>query len=174
MSRRRGMFALVTVLTAVIGMVLAAMPAQADTFEDLPNYGNRKCLDVQTQNDYFVQLWNCTGHAEQHWSTTWISGTDLTLRLTNQRTGSCLGVDGDSTIQMARVVSAPCGSVSTVWINNYANNENFDGWHQQLKNQHSGLCLDLQWNNSANGTPIWLWPCTNQLAEFNPAQLWML
>ena len=48
-------------------------------------------------------------------------------------------------------------------------------WHQQLKNVNSGLCLDLQWNNSANGTPIWLWPCNGiDTVESNGAQLWML
>jgi hypothetical protein len=51
-------------------------------------------------------------------------------------------------------------------------NSNF--WVQLWSCDNGAVCLDLQWNNTSNGTPIWLWPCTDEISEFNPAQLWML
>jgi hypothetical protein len=27
------------------------------------------------------------------------------------------------------------------------------------------LCLDVQWGNSASGTPVWMWPCTASIAQ---------
>ncbi|AKU99147.1 putative secreted hydrolase [Labilithrix luteola] len=29
----------------------------------------------------------------------------------------------------------------------------------------SALCLDVQWGSAANGTPVWLWPCTGSVAQ---------
>jgi hypothetical protein len=28
-----------------------------------------------------------------------------------------------------------------------------------------GQCLDVQWGNSADGTPVWMWPCTGGVAQ---------
>jgi hypothetical protein len=28
-----------------------------------------------------------------------------------------------------------------------------------------GLCLDVQWGNSASGTPVWIWDCTGSVAQ---------
>jgi Ricin-type beta-trefoil lectin domain len=169
-----------TVRPAGIGAAAVnAGQAQAVSFAPFRNYGNRKCVDVATENATQVQLWNCTGGAEQQWQTDWVDGANLNLQLTNQWTGGCLGVEGGATSAQARVVSAACGQPSTIWHNNYAFNDTRPNhaWHQQLKNVNSGLCLDLQFNNSANGTPIWLWPCTTgnvSQMEANTAQLWML
>jgi len=29
----------------------------------------------------------------------------------------------------------------------------------------TGLCMDVQWGQSAEGTPLWLWPCTGNYAQ---------
>ncbi|MEO6082128.1 MAG: RICIN domain-containing protein [Umezawaea sp.] len=178
LGKRRLMMLLTTLLATVAAMGVAA-PAQAASFGSFPNYGNRKCVDVATENATLVQLENCNGQQQQQWLTVWVAGGDLNLQMINQWTGGCLGVDGDATFAQARVISTPCGRPSSIWHNNYAFNDTRPNhaWHQQLKNVNSGLCLDLQWNSSANGTPIWLWPCTTgnvSQMEANTAQLWML
>jgi hypothetical protein len=160
-----------TALTTVI----SAGTAQAAGAHQIPNYGNRKCMDVATQNNYLVQLWSCNGKSQQQWAESW---TGSNLSMVNQRTGQCLGVDGNAQWQGARVVVLPCGNPSTAWSLVYANNTG-SGWHQQLRNANTANeCLDLLDDNSANGTTIQLWDCWPNdppgNPENNPAQLWML
>ena len=176
MPTRRSMIALLSaVLLATLAMTAIGTPAQASSFRQIPNYGNGKCIDVATEDWSTVQLWHCSGGPEQQWAETWLSGGDgLNLMLVDKMTGTCLGVRDDSTEVGAPVQAVGCVSASTVWHNDYASNEHADGWHQQLRNVNSGLCLDLYFNRSADGTIIQQWWCSNQLTSYNPAQLWML
>lgn len=52
--------------------------------------------------------------------------------------------------------------------------EEFERWYydsttKQFVGSASGKCLDVQWNSSADGTPVWLWDCNT-----SPAQQWTL
>jgi len=145
MAIRRGVITLLTAILAVFTIVMTATLAQAATFHPVKNWGNNKCLDVATQNNYLVQLWKCSNAAEQQWWTTDLGGGAIALR--NNRTQGCLGVDGHSTAAQARVVSQPCGTVSTSWRIIF---NNFGG--QQLRNENSQLCLDLQENAATTRT----------------------
>lgn len=173
-NRPRAVLLALAAVTAALFSGIAATPAQAAGAHPILNYGNRKCLDVATQNNVSVQLWSCNGQSQQQWTEQW-SGS--TLSIVNSRTGNCLGVWGNAWWDGARVVVLPCNNWSTVWTVSYAYNSG-DGWHQQLLNTNSGRCLDLLNNNSANGTPIQLWDCWPNdppgNPENNPAQLWML
>jgi hypothetical protein len=42
----------------------------------------------------------------------------------------------------------------------------YDPVTKTIKNENN-KCVDVQWNNSANGTPVWMWDCNG-----NPAQQW--
>jgi len=173
---RRWITLLLVSLLAALTSVAAASPAHAVAFKQIPNYGNRKCLDVAAENNTYVQLWHCiSGDQQQGWLETLVDPGNNRWTFTNQRTGQCLAVEGDAVTAQSRIVVNWCGSISARWHILYAYNAGA-GWHQQLQNVNSGLCLDLQWNNSADGTPIWLWPCWNELnpLDGNTAQLWMM
>ena len=174
-NRSRVALVALAVVGAALTAGISAGPAQAASGVPIRNFGNRKCLDVATQNNYVVQLWSCNGQSQQQWAENW---TGSTLQMANQRVaGKCLGVEGNATFDGARVVVQPCGFASTNWTVSFANNTG-SGWHEQLLNTNSGRCLDLLDNNPANGTPIQLWDCWPNNPpgnpENNPAQLWML
>ncbi|OAR25358.1 hypothetical protein A8W25_06945 [Streptomyces sp. ERV7] len=42
-----------------------------------------------------------------------------------------------------------------------------DGNYGSIQSARSGKCVDVQWGSTADGAPIWQWPCTR-----DPAQLW--
>jgi Ricin-type beta-trefoil lectin domain-like len=172
------MITLLLAAAATVGLAVVAAPASAVQFEQLPNYGNRKCLDVAAENNRLVQLYTCgnSGNQQQQWLETLTDPTNNRWTFTNQRTGQCLQVENNSLAAQARVVVDWCGNASASWHILFAFN-NGSGWHQQLQNVNSGLCLDLQWNSPADGTPIWQWPCfdeVNPSVDGNTAQLWML
>ncbi|HZM78851.1 MAG TPA: RICIN domain-containing protein [Candidatus Limnocylindrales bacterium] len=175
MSRGTRWITLVLGVAAALAPVAMAGPAQAASFKQIPNYGNRKCLDVAAENNHYVQLWQCFGNQQQAWLETLVDPANNRWTFTNQRTGQCLAVEGNAVTAQAAIIVDWCGTASATWHILYAYNAG-SGWHQQLQNVNSGLCLDLQWNSSANGTPIWLWPCSDELhpLDNNPAQLWMM
>jgi len=164
---RASLLALAAVAATLLTSLVAG-PAHAAVATPFKNFGNRKCVDVQTESNHWVQLWSCNGQSQQNWTRVLL--TNGFWRLISQKNGLCLGVD--SVFAGAQTATVSCGNNSD-WQITFANNFG-TGWHQQLELGSTGLCLDLLNNSSANGTPIQLWWCWTANQEDNPAQLWML
>jgi hypothetical protein len=91
-----------------------------------------------------VQLWDCTGQANQSWTLT--SGRQL------QVFGSkCLDASGQGRTNGTQVIIWDCnGQANQQW------NVNTNG---TITGVQSGLCLDATGAGTANGTKIILWAC---------------
>ncbi|WP_374272811.1 ricin-type beta-trefoil lectin domain protein [Actinoplanes sp. M2I2] len=104
-----------------------------------------RCLDVpnsNTTNGTQPVIWDCNNAANQRWAT---SGQTL------QALGKCL----DSP------TGATAGTKVQLWDCNGGSNQQ---WTLQsngtLRNNQTGLCLDVNNNQTANGTLTLLWTCT--------------
>jgi large repetitive protein len=116
-----------------------------------------KCLDLSafgTVNGTKVQLWTCTGAANQVWQP-WPDGT-----LRNPASGRCLDVSAGGT-----------ANGTNVWLWDCIPNAANQLWRPQpdgsWKNPVSGRCLDLNGPSSADGTQAWIWDCYS-----GPGQKW--
>src|ERR1051326_8495175 len=174
MTKRRRIGGLVAAAAAMVATIIAGTPAMAVSFHQVPNYGTRKCIDVAAENNFWVQQWHCINNDNQQmWLPTLVDPTNNRWTFTSKVTGQCLAIYGNSLSAGTQSTMDWCGSPSALWHITYANNTG-SGWHQQLQNVNSGLCLDLLNNNSADGTIIQQWYCTDELSTFNAAQLWMM
>ncbi|WIN00524.1 ricin-type beta-trefoil lectin domain protein [Actinoplanes oblitus] len=115
------------------------------TSTTLVSAASGRCLDVPngaTANGTQPVIWDCNGGTNQRWTST---GQTL------QALGKCL----DSP------VGATAGSKVQLWDCNGGTNQqwtlNADG---TIRGTASGLCLDVDHNLTANGTPVLLWTCT--------------
>jgi hypothetical protein len=106
-----------------------------------------RCVDVPnstTTNGTQVQLWDCSGGANQRWTHT----------ASRQLTGNgnkCLDASGAGTTNGTMVIIWDChGGLNQQW------NVNANG---TITNAQSGLCLDANGGTAANGTKIILWSC---------------
>jgi lysophospholipase L1-like esterase len=104
-----------------------------------------RCLDVANSNNANgVQpiIWDCNGGANQSWT---FNGQSI------QALGKCLDAP----------VNAAAGAKTQLWDCNGGTNQqwtlNNDG---TIRGTRSGLCLDVDHNLTANGTPVLLWTCT--------------
>jgi hypothetical protein len=168
-TRRRLLIMLALASLAALTLVVVGSPAQAKPhfLGPINNDGNHKCLDVRTQDNYTVQLWNCTGHTEQQWiygDYKVFDGLSY-IQIRNWRNGTCLEPAGGAVEAEVPVVVNSCTSPpsdSQLWaVHNPGPSAAY------LVNKHSGLCLDLRFNNAANGTIIWQYAC-----NFENAQWW--
>jgi len=112
-----------------------------------------RCLDVPgstTTNGTQIQLWDCTGAANQTWSYT--SSRQLMVYGTK-----CLDASGQGASNGTAVIIWDCnGQTNQQW------NVNTNG---TITGVQSGLCLDANAAGTTNGTRIHLWTChggTNQ------------
>ena len=104
-----------------------------------------RCLDVpnsNTANGTQPVIWDCNGGANQRWT---LNGQTL------QALGKCLDAP----------LNAAAGAKAQLWDCNGGTNQqwtlNADG---TVRGVASGLCLDVDHNLTANGTPVLLWTCT--------------
>jgi GH25 family lysozyme M1 (1,4-beta-N-acetylmuramidase) len=107
-----------------------------------------KCLDdtgASTANGNKIQIWTCTGSAEQRWTLV----QDGTLRVF----GKCLDVSGGGTANGTPVQLWSCvaGNANQRWQ---------VGTDGELVNVRSGKCLDDPYSRTANGTKLDIWSCT--------------
>jgi hypothetical protein len=116
-----------------------------------------RCIDVPnstTTNGTQVQLWDCSGGANQRW--TYTAAKQLTVY-----GNKCLDASGGGTANGTTVIIWDChGGLNQQW------NVNADG---AVVNVGSGLCVDANGAATANGTRIILWSCnggTNQQWSF--------
>lgn len=112
------------------------------------------CVDVAADDTgtdgAAVQLWTCQSYAEdQHW-THYADGSLRTL-------GRCLVVEGDGTVDGAKVGLWDCNGVGGQrWV------QQGDG---SLLNPQSGRCLDSPSGATANGTRLQIWDCNGSPAQ---------
>ncbi|UQU67264.1 RICIN domain-containing protein [Couchioplanes caeruleus] len=104
-----------------------------------------RCLDVpgsSTANGVQPIIWDCSGAANQRWT-----ADGQTLR----SLGKCLDAP----------TGATAGAKAQMWDCHGGTNQqwtvNADG---TIRNQQSGLCLDVNGGGTANGTTVVLWTCT--------------
>ncbi|MEV0430940.1 ricin-type beta-trefoil lectin domain protein [Micromonospora sp. NPDC050495] len=104
-----------------------------------------RCLDVpqsNTANGTQPVIWDCNGGSNQRWTA---NGDTL------QALGKCLDAP----------LNATAGAKAQIWDCNGGTNQrwtrNSDG---TIRNQQSGLCLDVNGAATGNGTTVILWTCT--------------
>nr|WP_041841229.1 glycoside hydrolase family 27 protein [Actinoplanes friuliensis] len=104
-----------------------------------------RCLDLpnsSTTNGTQPVIWDCNGATNQKWT---VSGQTL------QALGKCLDAP----------VGATAGAKAQIWDCNGGTNQQ---WTFQsngtVRSNQSGLCLDVNNNQTANGTLTLLWTCT--------------
>jgi len=138
---------------AAVGQPSAAVAATVGTPTPLVGGQSGRCLDVpnsNTTNGTQVQLWDCSGQANQSW--TYTSGKQLTVY-----GNKCLDANGRGTTNGTAVIIWDCnGQANQQW------NVNTNG---TITGVQSGLCLDANGAATANGTKIIIWSCnggTNQ------------
>ncbi|NUT21062.1 MAG: alpha-L-arabinofuranosidase, partial [Hamadaea sp.] len=106
-----------------------------------------RCLDVpnsSSTNGTQVQLWDCSGNANQSWTLT--SSQQL-----NVYGNKCLDASGRGTTNGTAVIIWDCnGQTNQQW------NLNANG---TITGVQSGLCVDANGAATANGTKIILWSC---------------
>ncbi|MCM4078028.1 glycoside hydrolase family 27 protein [Paractinoplanes hotanensis] len=118
---------------------------QTPASTSLVSTSSGRCLDVpnsNTANGTQPVVWDCNNAANQRWTT---SGQTL------QALGKCLDSPAGAT----------AGAKAQVWDCNGGTNQQ---WTFQsngtIRNNQSGLCLDVNNNQTANGTLTLLWTCT--------------
>jgi alpha-galactosidase len=104
-----------------------------------------RCLDVpnsNTTNGTQPVIWDCNGAANQRWN---VSGQTL------QALGKCLDAP----------IGATAGTKVQIWDCNGGTNQQWTfSPNGAIRNNQSGLCLDVNNNQTANGTVTLLWTCT--------------
>lgn len=123
-----------------------------------------QCLDVNgamTYNANKVQLWQCNGSNAQKW--TWDNG----LLRSALNWNKCLDVayGGDSTVM--QLWDCQGGAAQT-----FAQRAVTVHQYKPLKNEASGLCLDINGGSMSNGTAVIAWSChsgANQQWRFEPS-----
>jgi alpha-galactosidase len=132
-----------TVVYRVSGGITGDPQAPAST--TLVSSSSGRCLDVpnsNTANGTQPVVWDCNGAGNQRWT---VSGQTL------QALGKCLDAPSGAT----------AGAKVQIWDCNGGTNQQ---WTFQsngtVRNNQSGLCLDVYNNQTANGTVTLLWTCT--------------
>ncbi|NJC11722.1 alpha-galactosidase [Micromonospora profundi] len=104
-----------------------------------------RCLDVpnsNTANGTQPVIWDCNGAANQRWTA---NGQTL------QSLGKCLDAP----------LNATAGAKVQIWDCNGGANQRWTvNANGTISGAQSGLCLDVNNNATANGTPVILWSCT--------------
>jgi lysophospholipase L1-like esterase len=104
-----------------------------------------RCLDVpggNSANGTQPIIWDCNGGANQRWT---LSGQTL------QALGKCLDAP----------LNATAGAKTQIWDCNGGTNQRWNlNANGTVSSASSGLCLDVNGNNTANGTAVILWTCT--------------
>ena len=153
--------------TAVPGRPAPPSPPAVDAPNTPPVAGARlramgagKCLDVPnatTTPGTQLQIWDCSGQANQAWTRT--PSGQLTVALSG--TTECLDAYGQRTAPGTQVVIHPCnGQANELWRVNPGGT---------VTGVQSGLCLDVTGGSTADGAKVELWTCNDQ-----PNQRWTL
>ncbi|GGQ13412.1 non-reducing end alpha-L-arabinofuranosidase family hydrolase [Streptomyces roseolilacinus] len=127
----------------------AAPAAPAAGTGEVRGVASGRCVDVPgsaTANGTRVQLWDCSGQANQRWTHT----AAKQLKVLGDK---CLDAEGKGTANGTPVVVWDCnGGANQQW------NVNADG---TITGVQSGLCLDAVGAATANGTRLQLYACAS-------------
>lgn len=113
-----------------------------------------KCLNITNggkANGTTVQLWGCTGAANQEWEITGVLG-----QLYNPASNKCLDDPGASTTN---------GKQLDIWTCNGGKNQNWALPASPVDSAIPTLCMADNGGSSANGTAILSWTCTGTAPE---------
>jgi lysophospholipase L1-like esterase len=109
-----------------------------------------RCVDVpnaSTANGVQLQLWDCSGQANQSWTAT----SSRQLMVLGSK---CLDAFNQGTANGTQVVSWDCnGQANQQWTIN---------GNGMIIGMQSNLCLDASGHGTANGTKLILWACSGQ------------
>ncbi|HEV2345079.1 MAG TPA: glycoside hydrolase family 11 protein [Actinocrinis sp.] len=112
--------------------------------------GSGKCLDIPNSSTTLgtqLQIWDCSGQANQSWTHT--SSNQLTATVNG--TALCLDAYNNQTSPGTKVETWSCnGGANQQW------NTNSNG---TVTGAQSGLCLDVTGASTANGAQVELWTC---------------
>ncbi|GIG69224.1 endo-1,4-beta-xylanase [Phytomonospora endophytica] len=116
----------------------------------LRGVGSARCLDVpnsSTTPGTRVQIWDCSGAANQQW--TYTSAGELSVYTGDTR--RCLDASGGGTANGTAVIVWNChGGANQKWTLNT---------NGTVTGQTSGLCLDVVGSGTANGAQLQLYGC---------------
>jgi hypothetical protein len=162
------MFALLlSTLTATTAFVAVAAPAQASDSIRIrhfnPNGTANYCVDLRSQDNVTVQLWTCSGAAEQNWDEETVFRNGVAYTDFIGKTGLCIAPN-DSTSGSGLTMHA-CGLDDTLWSNADFGQTPAGGSWDSIRNFHTGLCMNLVIDRNANGQPIDDEPCSPVLAS---------
>jgi hypothetical protein len=152
MTKRKGFITLLTVGLALTAGALGGAQAHAVSGVEMavpPN--NTHCLDDDTNDFSNLQMWSCTGHAEQHWLED--LNRDNSYTFVNTNTNLCITAPASG---VATVIMEPCIGAATQKWSVYAalsGPGSYDIWETEA----SGLCLRT--TSVADHTPLETWPC---------------
>lgn len=107
------------------------------------NPASGRCIDNSTPNNTPLQLWDCTGSAQQ----TWHAMPDTSIR----SVGRCLDVVNGSRDNGAGIQLADCNGTG-------AQQFQFDSAHR-LVNLQAGKCVTIKDAPGVNGARLYLWTC---------------
>lgn len=142
---------------AVPAVAMSGGAAHADTnFTAIRIFGSTHCMDNATENSGKVQMWNCTGHAEQNWFPQFNQQAG-TFTFINQNTDLCVTAppSGGGTVVMGSCVGATTQQWSLIYTNTPSGQT--DGSYSVWQSAASGWCLNT--NSVGNGTALRTWPC---------------
>jgi hypothetical protein len=140
---------LVGLATLATASALSVNPAQAAPWNAIYNPNSGRCLGIANG---LAGVWNCTTNPDQtwHWGTS--SSYPYYRHLVNGN-GQCLGVQGGSTAQGARVVAWTCLNHDDQywnWYNSYSYN-----YYGPVTNLNSAMVLGVY--GTANGAAVVQW-----------------
>ncbi|WP_433061779.1 RICIN domain-containing protein [Dactylosporangium sp. CS-033363] len=155
-----------TAIATLVAVLFAASPAGAAdlNWRHFVGNGSGRCLDVDTNTNWKVQLWSCDSGADESWGLQYVGtaagGVDF-YNLVNKRTNTCLGISGDSSSSGVAAVMSACNSGHTQWW--YFPDKT--GPSTRIINIWTGLCLDARGNGTGNGTIVQQYTCNGTTAQ---------
>ncbi|MGW4059515.1 RICIN domain-containing protein [Amycolatopsis sp. NPDC004747] len=167
MFRRSRVYALLLTLLAALGVALAGAPAEAATDVQISVLGENACLDNATENAGKLQMWRCTGGAEQRWIEVVNNATGRVL-FVNKNTDWCITAPPGA----GSVVMRPCNSADPtqqwgVSIQSTPPGQPFAVY--ELLVSTSGLCL---WTSTVRSGTVPSMAGCDGLGSFN--ERWVL
>jgi len=130
------------------------------------NQNVTRCLGIPGNGK--AGIYNCTYVKDQAWNVVGtLTSNHITWAQLQNNKGQCLGVEGASVHEGARVVGETCnGSDNSQYWNNSRLNAVCGSGFTPVINYASGYVLGVSRNRKANGSSVVIWPyqgkCNNQ------------
>ena len=163
--------------------ILAVQPARADWGDGVANCGVQivstlvpsLCLSyADTVDRSSALLRPCSGTINQSWNVRLADDGGIFLE-SAQAAERVLEVADGSTTSGGRVqfwgLNVPWLRRTQQWniVPARLRATTFQDFAVNILNENSRFCLDIQWGNAVEGTPVWQWPCNG-----GDAQTWRL